>query len=265
MKPGGAMDLPESEEESGMRRTTIVSGLAGVAVGLLGIAWFALYLAQPMLGFADTDDPALGVRFVRAHPEIFTATGTLLILSSIALTIAVTSLAATARREPGSWAIRSTSAFGLFAAFAFLVFGVMRIGAVGPLLHIASLDAAWGETAYLVVQMAGVQGVLPAGLLALSLWAVGLSLIGIRTRLVPFAVCILGIIPAIHVVGRLVGELGVLPDEAWLLMILSIPGTLVWCLMLGVGLLVRALRMADGGATDEGAPSMPVAAAAHGG
>ncbi len=247
-----------------MRRTTIVAGLAGVGVGLLGIAWFALYLAQPMLGFADTDNPALGVRFVRANPEIFTATGTLLILSSIILTIAVTSLAATGRQEPGSWALRSASAFGLFAAFSFLVFGAMRIGAVGPLLHIASLDAAWGETAYLVVQMAGVQGALPAGLLALSLWAVGLSLVGLRTRLIPIAICVLGIVPAIHVIGRLVGELGALPDEAWLLMILSIPGTLVWCLLLGVGLLIRALRMADVGASERGAPPVPVPVAAHG-
>lgn len=226
-----------------MRRATIVAGLAAVGFSVLGVAWFALFLAQPMLGFEDTDDPALGVRFVRAYPEVFTGTGTALILSSIILTIAVMSLAATARQERGSWALRSASAFGLFAAFAFLVFGAMRIGAVGPLLHIASLDAAWGETAYLVVQMAGVQGLLPAGLLALAIWAVGLSVIGIRTRLVPLAICVLGIVPAIHVVGRVVGGLGVLPDEAWLLMIASIPGTLVWCLLLGIGLAIRGVRM----------------------
>lgn len=238
-----------------MRRTTIVAGAAAVGVGLLGIVWFGLYLAQPMLGFADTDDPALGVRFVRAHPDVFTWTGTALMLTSIVLTIAVTSLAATARQERGSWPVRAASVFGLFAAFCFLVFGVMRIGAVGPLLHIASLDAAWGETAYLVVQMAGVQGVLPAGLLSLALWATGLSLIGLRTRLIPLAVCVFGLVPAIHVVGRLVSELGVLPDEAWLLMIASIPGTLLWCLLLGAGLLIRGLRMAEGAAAGASAPS----------
>ena len=168
-----------------MRRTTIVAGSAALGAGLLGLIWFALYLAQPILGFEDTDDPALGVEFVRAHPEVFTATGTALILMAIVLVIAVVSVAATARQERGSWAVRSASAFGLFAALCFLVFGAMRIGAVGPLLHIASLDAAWGEAAYLVVQMAGVQGVLPAGLLALAVWAAGLSLIGIRSRLIP--------------------------------------------------------------------------------
>lgn len=40
---------------------------------------FALFLGQPMLGFEDPDDPALGVRFVRAYPEAFTGTGTMLI------------------------------------------------------------------------------------------------------------------------------------------------------------------------------------------
>ena len=49
----------------------------------------------------------------------------------------------------------------------------MRIGASGPLPHIAELGQESGETAYLVVQMAGVQGVVPAGFVALSLWAVG--------------------------------------------------------------------------------------------
>jgi hypothetical protein len=253
-----------------MRRTTSVAGLAAVAVGVLGLTWFALYLGQPMLGFEDTDDPALGVRFVRAHPDVFTGTGIALILMSILLTIAVVSLAATARegregRERGDWAVRATSAFGLFAAFSFLVFGVMRIGAVGPLLHIASLDAAWGETAYLVVQMAGVQGLLPAGLLALGVWATGLSLIGLRTRLIPLAMCILGLIPAIHVAGRLVGELDVLPEEAWLLMIASIPGTLVWCVLLGLGLTVRALRMSGtAGSDDIASVEGPAALAAAG-
>jgi hypothetical protein len=246
-----------------MRRTTIVAGTAALGVGLLGIAWFALYLAQPLLGFGDTDDPALGVRFVGAYPEVFGATGTLLVVTSIVLTVAVTSLAATVRQEHRSWALLSASAFGLFAAFAFLVFGTLRIGAVGPLLHIASLGAAWGETAYLVVQMAGVQGVFAVGLLALAVWAVGLSLVGLRTRVIPVAVCVLGIIPAIHVAGRLVGHLGVLPGEAWLLQIASIPGTLVWCLLLGIGLLIRGVRMVDMETTDASSLSVPIAVVAH--
>jgi hypothetical protein len=240
-----------------VKRPTIVAGLTAGAAGLLGLAWFALYLAQPMLGFADTDDPALGVRFVRAYPEVFTATGTLLILTSIVLTVAVKSLAATRPQERGSWGVKAASAFGLFAAFSFLVFGALRIAAVGPLLHMASLDAAWGETAYLVVQMAGVQGVLGVGMLALAVWAVGLSLVGLRTRIIPLAICVLGIIPAIHVAGRLVGHLNVLPDGAWLLLIASIPGTLVWCLLLGIGLSLRGLRMADERATEGSGPTAP--------
>jgi hypothetical protein len=247
-----------------VERPTIVAGLAAGAAGLLGLAWFALYLAQPMLGFADTDDPALGVRFVRAYPEVFTATGTLLILTSIVLTVAVKSLGATRPQERGSWGVQAASAFGLFAAFSFLLFGALRIAAVGPLLHMASLNAAWGETAYLVIQMAGVQGVLGVGMLALAVWAVGLSLVGLRTRIIPLAICVLGIIPAIHVAGRLVGHLNVLPDGAWFLLIASIPGTLVWCLLLGIGLSLRGLRMADVAATEASSLSVPSAVVAPG-
>jgi hypothetical protein len=119
----------------------------------------------------------------------------------------------------------------------------MRIGASGPLLHIAGLREEWGEAAYLVVQMAGVQGVLPAGLLLLAVWAVGVSVIGLRQGTVPTVVCALGVVPALHVVGRMVGQAGdFLPSWTWVVLMVSIPGTLAWCIALGVGLLVRLRR-----------------------
>lgn len=225
-----------------MRQDTLVAGSAAAAVGLLAFAWFALYLAQPSLGFEDTDDPSLGVEYVREHPDLYVYEGTVLILLAVALTIAVTAVSESARAKAGGWALRSSSAFGLFAAMSFLVFGAMRMGASGPLLHVAGLRQEWAETAYLVVQMAGVQGLLPAGLFGLAMWAVGLSLVGARTRVIPLAVCILGILPAVHVVGRLIGGLGVLPDVAWLFLILSIPGTMAWCLALGIAFLIRGFR-----------------------
>lgn len=221
----------------GLRKSARVAGAACLVAGLLGIGWLALYLAQPALGFSDTDDPALGVRFVREHPQIFAGTGVTVIVMAIALTVAVVAVEDVLRASVGGWALRASTAFGLFAALCLVVFGVLRIGGSGPLLHIAGLNAAWGEVAYLVVQMAGVQGVLPAGLLTLALWAVGLSWAGFRV--LPRAVCLLGLFPAVHVLSRLVGELGIIPESGWLLMIASIPGTLLWCAALGIGLLVR--------------------------
>lgn len=229
-----------------MRRSSWVAAISTVAAALLGMTWLGLYARQPLLGFQDTDDAALGVAFVREYPEVFAQTGLALIVMSIALTISVASVADLHDPAHSKWPVRATSAAGMLAALCFLVFGAMRIGASGPLLHIAGLKQEWGETAYLVVQMAGVQGFLPAGLLALSLWAVGWSLIGLRWRTIPLAVCVLGLVPAVHVLGRVLGEVGGLPEGAWIVLVASVPGTMVWCLALGIGLVARRLRGVTG-------------------
>ncbi|HEY3406808.1 MAG TPA: hypothetical protein VGK53_01405 [Propionicimonas sp.] len=225
-----------------MRRVSGMAAVSTATAGVLGLAWFALFLAQPLLGYADTDDPATGLRFVREHPQVFAQTGIVLVLMAFVLVVAVASVAELQRQLAPRWPIGATSAVGMFAALCFLVFGAMRIGSSGPLLHVAGLREEWGEVAYLVVQMAGVQGVLPAGMLSLAVWAVGVSMIGLRQGTVPRVVCVLAVVPALHVLGRIIGQAGVLPDWTWLVLIVSIPGTLAWCIALGVGLLVRLGR-----------------------
>ena len=222
-----------------MRRVIWVAAISTSVAGVLGATWFALLLRQAMLGFEDNDDPAVGVRFVMEHPEVFAQTGLVLILMAMMLVVAVASVAELHDQISPRWPIHAASAVGMFAALCFLVFGAMRIGASGPLLHIAGLHQEWGEAAYLVVQMAGVQGFLPAGMLALAAWAVGLSAIGLREGTIPLAVCLFGIIPAIHVLGRIFGQAGDLPEGAWIALMVSIPGTLAWCLALGIGLMIR--------------------------
>ena len=140
-------------------------------------------------------------------------------------------------------AIRSTSAFGLFSAAFFLVGGAVRVGASGPLLHFASLSQAWGEAAYLAIQVAS-QALLISGIVALCLWAVGLSLIGLRTKVIPVALCVLGVLPAFRLVGATLGPLGLMPDGLWLLAMASIVGTILWCLLLGLVFLRRGLGRA---------------------
>lgn len=237
-------------DDASVRRVSGVAAVSAVIAGVLGLAWFALLLAQPLMGFEDTDDPAVGVRFVREHPQVFAQTGLVLLLMALVLVVAVASVAELQVQLRPRWPVTATSAAGMLAAVCLLVFGVMRIGASGPLLHIAGLREDWGEAAYLVVQMAGVQGVLPAGMLLLAVWAVGVSVMGLLQGTVPRVVCALGVVPAIHVVGRLVGEAGdLLPGWTWFIVIVSIPGTLAWCIALGVGLLVRLKRDAGRAAT----------------
>lgn len=225
-----------------MKSHSWVAAISTVVSALLGLTWLWLYALQPLLGFEDTDDPALGVAFVSAHPQVFAQTGQVLVLMSLALTISVLSVAELHFLGLPRWPVAATTAAGMVAAGCFLVFGAMRVGASGPLLHIAGLRQEWGETVYLVVQIAGVQGLLPAGLLALALWAVGCSLLGLARRTLPVTICVLGLFPALHVVGRLVGATGVLPDGAWFLLAASIPATMLWCLALGIGLVIQRLR-----------------------
>ncbi|MGV8907917.1 MAG: hypothetical protein ACOH1Y_02965 [Propionicimonas sp.] len=225
-----------------MRRPAWVAAISTVVSALLGLTWLWLFALQPLLGFEDTDDPAVGVAFVAAHPQLFALTGQVLILMSLVLTISVACIAESHLAGLPRWPVAATTAAGLVAAACFLVFGAMRVGTSGPLLHIAGLRQEWGETAYLVVQIAGVQGLLPAGLLALALWAVGTSLIGFARRTLPLAIIVLGGVPALHVLARLMGSFGVLPDAAWVVLVATIPGTMLWCLALGIGLVIREVR-----------------------
>lgn len=224
-----------------MKNATRVAGLSIIVFALAGICWFVLESAPPRLGFEDTDDPATMVGFVREHPEIFVQAGTMLIIMAISLTVAVLGVAGI--MGPGSRPVglQSSSALGLFAAAFFLFGGAIRIGSSGPLLHMAGLREEWGEAAYLAAQVVS-QAVLIGGIFALCLWVVGLSVIGLRTKAIPLALCVLGILPAFRIVSGTLGPLGLLPDAEglWLLGMASILGTILWCLLLGAVLLRRS-------------------------
>lgn len=193
-----------------MTGTTKVASLSTILFSLASIAWFVLEGTAPRLGFADTDDPTVMVRFVREHPYVFVQSGTTLIVMAISLTIAVLAVAEVVGARSGALSLRSTSAFGLFSAAFFLFGGAVRIGVSGPLLHFAGLRDEWGEAAYLAIQIFS-QGLLISGIFALCLWAVGLSLIGLRTKVIPFALCVLGVVPALRIVSGILGPLGLLP------------------------------------------------------
>ena len=221
--------------------TARLGALSVIVFALAGIAWIALESTPPRLGFEDTDNPSVMVEFIRAHPEVFVRAGMALLLMAVSLTIAVLSVAEVIGTRAAGVGLRSSTSFGLFAAAFFLFGGGIRVGSSGPLLHMAGLRLEWGEGAYLAVQVVS-QAVLIGGLLALCLWAVGLSLLGLRTKTLPLALCVLGILPAFRIVSATLGPLGLMPDTeiVWLISMASILGTILWCLMLGVVLLRRS-------------------------
>ena len=223
-----------------MNSATRAAGLSAIVFAIAGVCWFALESTPPRLGFEDTDDPALMVGFIREHPEVFVQAGMALIVMALSLTVAVLGVAEVIGPGSSQVGLRSSSAFGLFAAAFFLFGGAIRIGSSGPLLHMAGLRTEWGEGAYLAAQVVS-QGVLGGGILALSLWVVGLSVIGLRTKALPTALCALGFVPAFRIVSGTLGPLGLLPDIGifWPLAMASILGTVLWCLLLGTVLLRR--------------------------
>lgn len=226
-----------------MNSTAVIAGTATIIFAVLGIVSFALESSPASLDL-DGDNPRQMVQWVRDNPEVYGQAGLALLAMAVSLTIGVLAVAELFRDRVDTLALKSATAFGLFAAAMFFVHGAMRIGSSGPLIHIADYRAEWGESAYLAVQMTGVQGVGIAGILTLCLWAIGLSLIGLRSRVIPIALVILGVFPAIRVVTSTLGVLGLLPDEdlIWMVSVSGIFGLMLWCLLVGVVLLWRGVR-----------------------
>lgn len=224
----------------------MVAGSATIVFAIAGASWFYLEITPVGLGFEDTDNPAVMLGFVRAHPDVYVNAGLALLVMAVALTAAVLAVADVAASRANSLALRSASAFGLFAAALFLVHAGIRIGSSGPLIHIAGLKDEWGEAAYVAAQVAG-QALSIGGIVGLCLWSVGLSLIGLRTKVFPLGLCVLGAFPAIRLVTGTLGPLGLLPDidGLWVISIALIPGTMIWFLVLGLVLLRRGFASGE--------------------
>jgi Domain of unknown function (DUF4386) len=222
---------------------TRLAGIATVLMAVAGIVFFALEMTPQRLGFQDTDDPALMVRFIREHPEVFAQSGVILVMMAIFVTVAVLAVAEALGPTGGGLTLRITSAFGLFSSAFFLFGGGIRVGSSAPLLHMARLAAATGEAAYVAAQVVS-QAIFNGGLVALSLWAVGISVVGYRSRVLPVALCALGALPGFRLVSSLLGPVGLLPEVEvlWLIAMVSILGTFLWFLLLGLVLLRRGLR-----------------------
>jgi len=216
-----------------------IGALSIIVFAVAGVIWFALEIAPPALGFEDTDSPAVMLRFLREHSELSVYAGYTLLVMAITMTVATFAVTDALAPRASLLAIRTTSAFGILCAAFFFMLGVIR-SSVLPLLYIDGLNHAWGEAGYVTVQLMTIHGFAQAGSLALCLWAVGISLIGLRTRALPRWLCVLGVIPALRIVGLLFGPLNVLPDVLWIVFMLAIPGVMLWCLLLGLVLLRRA-------------------------
>lgn len=240
-----------------MRSNMAAGGVAAIVFGVAGIASVALQLAQQSLGFEDTDDPAVNLDYLRGHLDNYLQQGLVLFLMALTLTIVVFAVWDVLAWRSGSLGLRTVSSIGLAAALCLFLFGVFRYS-VRPLLYIDGLNPDWGEAGYLVQQVAGVHGVAQASILAMCGWAVGVAILGFRSSVLPRWLAVLAILPGLRLlsgVGPLL-EPDALPDGAWILAMLSIPGSFIWFVLLGAVLVRRGLKSAR-----PAAASPPIAAA----
>ncbi|MFN8442589.1 MAG: DUF4386 family protein [Caldilineaceae bacterium] len=219
--------------------TQRIGGISLIIFVLAFVATFTLESLRVPLGFEDGDNPEQSVTFIRQHGRIYEASGIVQLLMTVALTIGSLAVAEVIRPSAPSLAVKSIAAFALFSAAGYFLNGALRLAAARPLLYIDDLRHEWGVTAYLIVQMVGVQGFAQAGLVNFGFWAIGISALNARIRLFPRVLSLLGIFPTFHLFAGLFGPfLGTVFDSLFIVYVLSIFGTVLWCLVLGI-LLVR--------------------------
>ena len=223
-----------------MPRSWSAARLAPLTAGLAGLAWFWFELAPQRAGFPDTDDPAVGLRFLAADPVAWPLGGLALAIAAIALVATVITIRdrlEAAEPAPGVGAAgraiapRVVSAIGLVAA-GFLIGQATTRMAGGPVQYVQGLDQGWGETAYLVTQFVGVQLFAVGGLALLAIWAVGVAWLSARRGVMPRGVALLAVIPGFRLLGIL-GVLHLQPEGLWIFYLASIPGSFAWLLVLG--------------------------------
>jgi hypothetical protein len=217
------------------------SRLAPIVAGAAGLLWFWTELAPIQAGFEDMDSPAVGLKFIAAHPGSWTQAGLVLAIAAIALVATVIGMrdrfevgAPGAPGESGESgapergvAVRTVSVIGLFAALFLLGHAATRLAA-GPLTYVQGLDQAWGEAAYLVAQFVGVQLFGVAGAALLSIWIAGAAWLGARRGVLPQGLAVLAAVPSLRLLA--LPGLALLP---WFLLVLAIPSAFVWLILLG--------------------------------
>ncbi|MEO8222350.1 MAG: hypothetical protein ABI563_16365, partial [Specibacter sp.] len=247
---------------AGNRAALRAGGTAVTMAGLAGTTWFALELMPPLLGFEDTDNPAVSLDYLRQHPQVYAFAGITMFAMALALIVASFAVSDALGPRISSLTRRSLSALGLFSAAFFFMHGVLR-SSVGALLYIESLKSAWGESTYLTIQALGIHGFAQAGIMTLAVWAVGICAAGARSRALPLWLCVLGVFPGLRVVILTAGPFmtagtGVsgtnggtgaidLSEFLWLGSIALIPLAMLWWLGLGMVLLLKARHTREPG------------------
>lgn len=220
-----------------MTRDRVFAGVGLVAVGVCLPLAFVLELATRPAG-SDGDNATDSLLYLQEHGTAYVLSGCCLVLAAVGLIRAATAV---------PWRTPFLTAVGSVAAGLWAFTGALRISSPGPIEHIRGYDEDWGEAAYLVVQMAGTQGGLLAGVVLTEFWIVTGCLLAWRARTLPRPLCAMGMValvyPLVFVLSSVVGIVGGL----WILGIASlVVGLPAWFLASGVWALVTGARSLPG-------------------
>jgi hypothetical protein len=207
-------------------RDRVLAGLGLLTTGLGLPVGFALEAVTRPPG-TDGDNAAESLRYLQEHGTAYQLSGVCLVLAALGLLRAATAV---------SWRTPFLTAVAGVAGGLWAFTGALRISSPGPLEHIAGYDQQWGESAYLVVQMAGTQGGLLSGVVLAAFWVVTGCAVAWRSDVLPKTLAGLGLVGLVYpllILLSLVG--GELPDALWFVAIGSVfLGLPVWCVSTGV-------------------------------
>ncbi|MEO8261326.1 MAG: hypothetical protein ABI566_02040 [Pseudolysinimonas sp.] len=151
--------------------------MAAVALVLASVAEFA-----PGDIRGDGDNPADGLEYLHVASRFYAYSGAAFVAGGAALVTGVIGMALAVLRSRLSLPYASASAFGVLAGGFLVLNGLLRLQATGTVQHIAGLRASWGESAYLVVQIAGTQGALSAAVVSIAGWLLATAILAWRRR-----------------------------------------------------------------------------------
>ena len=210
----------------GERRTAAV-GLVVLALAAPGAFLFEA-LTRPE--GTDGDNPSQSLVYLQEHGTAYALSGACFVVAALGLIAAATSMPV---RVP------FTAAIGSVAGGLWVFTGALRLSSPGPIGHIEEMRSEWGESAYLVVQIAGTQAGLLGGTVCLIVWIVTTSAIAWRHGGLPRWLAGVGLAPVLVLLGAVLGPAGVeLPDFVWLgYVAVLVVGLPLWLLGSSVALL----------------------------
>lgn len=185
-------------------RRTAAAGVVLVALAIPG-AFLLEVLTRP--AGTDGDDPAASLVYLEEHGTAYALSGVCFVMAALGLIAAATSF-------PGRTPF--TAALGSVGGGLWVFTGALRLSSPGPIAHIEEMRASWGESAYLVVQMAGTQAGLLGGATCFVGWMTLTSALAWRARSLPRWLAGVGVAPVAVLVLAVLGPAGVeLPSFLW--------------------------------------------------